>query len=113
MKKPKPITETAFAVQVVELFRLYNWRFMHMSPARTGKGAWVTRTNPEGVGFPDYIAVHEETQRILFAELKDEKSEPTPAQKAWLGDLGVCDNLEVFLWRPSMLEEIAEVLKGE
>ncbi len=102
---------------------------MHIKPAMTGKGAWVSRMNKEGKGFPDYCCVR--PPRLLFAELKDEKSKPSPEQEAWLEDLRECvkhimiypvpvpkgrkielfPSLEVYLWRPSQFDEIAELLR--
>jgi len=134
----KGISETAFATQVEELLRLYNWRFLHIRPSRTPKGYWQTFTNKEGIGFPDYLAVSKERQRLIFAELKDETSELKDAQVDWINDLEACQQTilleplqisngkaelalnkyekiltipEVYIWRPSQLESIAEILK--
>ena len=106
-----------------------------MKPGQTGKGTWVTRMNPEGKGYPDYTAVHEGKQRLLFIELKDDYSQTSEAQDEWLtdlrecirmitftptvkgrvpggeADLGLFPSFEVHIWRPKMIEEIAELLK--
>jgi hypothetical protein len=57
-------------------------------------------------GYPDRTCVRE---RILFAELKREKTKPTPDQVEWLDRLSRAGG-ECYLWRPSDLEEIAVVL---
>lgn len=66
-------------------------------------------------GFPDRVLVRE---RIIYAELKREltgkKSEdanrqPSPSQREWLDGLASA-GAEVYLWRPSDLEEIGLVL---
>ena len=125
----KGISETAFATQVEDLLRRFQWRFFHIKPAMTGKGAWVSRMNPEGKGLPDYIAVRR--GRLIFAELKDANSKTTPEQDEWLEDVRECvkqiminpvpvpigrtikhfPSLEVYLWRSSDIDEIIEVLR--
>ncbi len=57
-------------------------------------------------GFPDRVLVRE---RVIFAELKREKGVPTPAQIDWLNGLAAA-GAEVYLWRPSDLDEIAKIL---
>ncbi len=115
----KGISETAFASQVEDLLLRFGWRWMHIKPAMPGKGAWLSRTNPEGKGFPDYMAVR--PPRLLFAELKDQYSKTTPEQEAWLEDLRgrrrkvrldtVVNSPEIYLWRPDDLPEIIDKLR--
>ena len=57
-------------------------------------------------GFPDRVLVRE---RVIFAELKREKGKPTEAQIEWLDGLAAA-GAEVYLWRPSDLEEIGRIL---
>lgn len=57
-------------------------------------------------GYPDRTAVRE---RILFVELKREKTTPTDEQIRWL-DLLAAAGGEVYLWRPSDLDEIGRIL---
>lgn len=129
----KGISETAFASQVEDLLKIYGWRWTHFRPAWSNKGY---RTPIKGhKGFPDYCAVR--PPRLLFAELKDEYSKPTPEQDGWLDDLRECvrvitlepidvrtgrsykgkdygklvPSLEVYLWRPSQIKDIMEILK--
>lgn len=127
----KGISETAFASQVEDLLKLYGWRWTHFRPAWSRKGY---RTPIKGhKGFPDYCAVR--PPRLLFIELKDQYSKPTPEQEAWLNDLRECvkhitftpivkgkipsgetelslfPSLEVYLWRPSMFDEVRRILE--
>ncbi|KKL59720.1 hypothetical protein LCGC14_2212550, partial [marine sediment metagenome] len=53
----KGISETAFATQVEDLLIRFQWKWMHIKPAMTGKGAWVSRTNDEGIGWLNYILI--------------------------------------------------------
>jgi hypothetical protein len=57
-------------------------------------------------GYPDRTLVRD---RILFVELKREKTHPTDDQVAWLDKLAGAGG-ECYLWRPSDLDEIAAVL---
>ncbi len=57
-------------------------------------------------GYPDRTCVRE---RIIFVELKREKTKPTPDQIDWLDRLARAGG-EVYLWRPSDLDEIGRVL---
>ena len=127
------ISEHDFSTQIEDLLRLYQWRWCHWRPARTEHG-WRTALSGDK-GFPDYCCVR--PPRLLFAELKDQYSKPSPEQEAWLDDLKECVKVittvpiekgkslsyydanksgtliipEVYLWRPSMIDEIAECLK--
>jgi hypothetical protein len=63
-------------------------------------------------GFPDRVLVLR--GRIIFAELKREKKVATPVsahQREWLDGLAA-GGAEVYLWRPSDLEEIGEILSA-
>lgn len=108
----KGISETAFASQVEDLLKLFQWRWTHFRPANTGRG-WRTPLSGDK-GLPDYIAVR--PPRLIFAELKDQYSKPNPEQDAWLDDLRECDSVyslkpEVYLWRPTQIDEIMEILR--
>jgi hypothetical protein len=117
------ITEKQLREQIRDLVKIYGWRmaftqFSMMSPK----------------GFPDLCLAR--PPRLVFAELKSEKGKTTPEQEGWLQDLrrisecgyvagplecvmvgrhahaGVeARRIEVYLWRPSQIEHIAEVLR--
>ena len=57
-------------------------------------------------GFPDRVLVRD---RVLFVELKRETGKPTDTQKAWIRGL-LAAGAEVYLIRPSDLEDFAQVL---
>lgn len=57
-------------------------------------------------GFPDRVIVRD---RVIFAELKREKGKPTERQIAWLDGLARA-GAEVYLWQPSDLDEIGQIL---
>lgn len=136
----KGISETAFASQIFDLLTLYQWRWCHIRPAYSERG-WRTPIqghDPDGFkgkGLPDIIAVR--PPRLLFAEIKNEYGKPMPEQEAWLNDLRECVKIittapivkgkplsyynakkagtwilpEIYLWRPSDIEAIVEILR--
>lgn len=73
---------------------------------------WTTyhtlRSKGSRSGYPDRTCVRD---RIIFAELKREKTQPTDDQRVWLDTLAAGGG-EVYLWRPSDLDEIALILSG-
>ncbi len=138
MIKSIKISEHDFSTQVEDLLQRFGWRWMHMKPAMFKDGAWSSRMNEEGKGFPDYCVVsdhrYRKDNRLIFIELKSEKGKTTPAQEAWLEDLKECikhvsalpielgkrqrvvigsliPTLEVYLFRPSDIERITELLR--
>ena len=105
--KLPPQTEDSFLRQVLELAAMHKWRTIHVRPART-KAGWVTPI--QGYlceGWPDVFLCR--GHRLVCAELKSEAGKVTPKQTAWLLALGGA-GVEVFVWRPSDLEKIKEIL---
>lgn len=64
-------------------------------------------------GFPDWCLAHPTQNRLLVVELKREIGQPNKAQRRWLEALGRCGPPEVHVWRPSDLERITAILRGE
>jgi hypothetical protein len=104
----KPITENDFGKQILELARLLGWKSAHFRPAQTAHG-WRTAVQGDGKGWPDWVLVR--PPRIILAELKREQGKTSTEQDEWLALLRKCPTLEVYLWRPSELERIAEILR--
>lgn len=67
----------------------------------------VRYTQGSPAGFPDQVLIRD---RIIFAELKREKGKPTTNQIEYLDGLAAAGG-EVYLWRPSDIDEIAEILR--
>lgn len=71
---------------------------------------WTTyhtlRSKGSRSGFPDRVLIRD---RAIFAELKTEKGPVSDTQREWLTGLAKAQ-AEVYLWRPSDLEEIGRVL---
>jgi hypothetical protein len=68
--------------------------------------AWTSIHSPKGL--PDLTLVN--PPRLIYAELKSEKGKPTEAQQVWLDTLAQVPGVEVYLWKPSMLDDIYHTL---
>lgn len=106
------LSEQEFQVHVVALARRLGWRAWHDNATnaarRCGSCGEVRRLPRNTRGLPDLILVRR--PRVIFAELKSEDGQPTPAQRDWLNALAECDGVETYLWKPSSWDEIEEVL---
>lgn len=89
------LTEAEWAAQIVGLAKTLGWRRYH-----------TYRSDRSTPGWPDEAFVRE---RLILAELKRETTKPTDAQTDWLTALAAA-GAEVYLWRPSDLDEIAQIL---
>jgi hypothetical protein len=88
-------TETTFQHAVTELAALGGWRVFH---------AWLSvRSHP---GWPDLVLT-KPGQPVIYAELKLDGKQPTPAQQTWLEALAAATGTEVYCWRPSDWRAIA------
>jgi len=93
------VSERDFERQVKDLSKLFGFLYYH---------TWRSIHSP--AGFPDCTMVR--GNRVIFAELKSEKGEPSDKQLEWINALSdVGGNVECYLWRPSNLEAIAEILR--
>ncbi len=70
------------------------------------------RTHVQGhVGFVDLVLVKRgRPGRVIFAELKRQVAQPGPEQQAWLAALASAPAVEVYVWRPSDMAVVMEVL---
>lgn len=129
---PGPLTEDQFQRQVIDLAHAYHWLVAHFRAARTDRG-WRTPVEADAEGFPDLVLVR--GKRLIFAELKSQKGRVSAAQQGWLDSLAVVcagvaleldelrsnappnslpvepPSVEVYVWRPSMFDEVHELLK--
>lgn len=91
------VLEKELQAQVFELANLCGWRrAYHTHDSRRSAS-----------GFPDIVLVRE---RIVFLELKREKTKCSPAQRGWLRALRDAGG-EVYVVRPHNLDDLAVVLQ--
>jgi hypothetical protein len=98
-------------VQILETeWDAYLFRGGKSLSMQTGWTSYHTlRSRGSKAGFPDRVLFRE---RIVYVELKREKGAASPIsdfQKAWLDGLSRAGG-EVYLWRPSDLDEAAKIL---
>ena len=92
------MTEREFAAQVVELALALDWTVFR---------TWRSDHSPAGE--PDLRMCR--PPRYIVAELKTQRGKLTPLQEQAFMLLSQCRGIETYVWRPSQLEEIAEVLR--
>ena len=92
------LSERELTGYVRDVARLHGWRRFH---------TWLSKHSP--AGFPDEVLVR--SGRLIFAELKSERGKLSDEQEAWLEELRAVPGVEVFVWRPADMDEIATVLR--
>lgn len=94
------ITEKDLREQIRDLCKLFGWRFLFV---------WTSIHSPKGM--LDLLLINKAKRRVLFAELKSETGKMTIEQQEIFDELKACGQ-EVYLWRPSQIDEIAEILSS-
>jgi len=89
------LSEAQWQSQVIQLAKLRGWAYYHTVDSRKSNR-----------GFPDLVLVRE---RVIYAELKTQNGRVRPEQKDWK-DLLELAGQEVYLWRPSDVEQVDLVL---
>jgi hypothetical protein len=102
------VSEAEFQAQIIELGRILGYKVAHFRPAKTGKG-WRTAVSGDGAGFVDCVLV-KPYRRAIFAELKSEVGKLSDLQQGWVTLLRLAGE-EVYVWRPSQLDEIVDILQ--
>jgi hypothetical protein len=92
------VSERELTAYVRDVARAFGWRRYH---------TWLSKHSP--AGFPDEVLVR--SGRLIFAELKSERGRLSDEQEAWLEQLRAVPGVEVYLWRPAEMDEIATVLR--
>lgn len=112
MKDPRKITEKQFQEQLRKAALIHGWRYYHpwLSIHSTG-------------GYPDCTLLHAKKRRLIFVELKADGKDLRPDQQAWIDDLRLLSgsladgrenpvvDIEVYVWHPSDIDEIWEILR--
>ena len=94
---------------VLALAKVYGFRAVHWRAAKTAHG-WRTPVQGDGKGWPDLLLV--KGGRMIAAELKSDTGRLAPEQRLWLSVLEGA-GVETYLWRPSDLQHIADVLSAK
>jgi hypothetical protein len=101
------MSEDQLLVALLELFGLTGWRAYHV---RRSDRALVQGTG--GDGFPDIIAVHPSTNRMLVIECKSNVGVPTPDQLGWLFAFRGLGTVEATIVRPASYDAAIDWIRG-
>ena len=94
-------SEKEFQATVVEMAQAYGWLVNGVFEQRH----YAKRLSK---GYPDLTMVR--GKRLIVAELKSEKGKVSEDQLLWATALRGCA-VEYYLWRPSDIEQIEELLR--
>lgn len=109
-KADRAKTEDEWLADVIGLAKTFAWRTAHFRALRTEHG-WRTPVQGDGKGFPDLILTR--PPRMIVAELKRElRKLDDPHQQVWLAHFRGIAGVEVYVWRPSDVEYVTQVLSG-
>ncbi len=89
-----PMSEDQLLTGVLDLMRLFRWRYYHVRNSRRG----ITQGHS---GFPDIVAIR--PPRLMVVELKTQTGRLTFEQQSWLTDFEVVrqeKGIEAYVWRP-------------
>ena len=100
------MTEDELLTGLLELFGLTGWRAYHVrrSDRATIQGAG-------GEGFPDVIAAHPASSRLVAIECKGDRGYPTPGQLAWLFAFRAA-SIEATIVRPATYDAAIAWIQG-
>lgn len=86
---------------VIKTAELFGWRYYH-----------THRSDRSTAGFPDLVLVRSRhpRPRVLFVELKADRTKVTDAQRAWIADLRDCGQ-EAYVFRPRDWELVEKLLR--
>ena len=91
------ISEEDFMRSVIQIASDCAWSVYHTQDSRRSQA-----------GFPDLTLVR--SGQIIFAELKSQKGRIKKEQQEWLDRLRENGHVDVYLWRPSDLQDIIDRL---
>ena len=107
------LSEADFLAQLVAtkpnagLAVVLGWEHVHFRAARTAYGWRTPGSGSMAEGWPDLTLVRRD--RLIFAELKSETGRVEDTQRRVLEVLSRVG--ETYVWRPSQLASIAELLR--
>ena len=95
------ITEGVWQGTIMRVLKEAGYLAFHVHDSRRSPSGW-----------PDVAAIKPTGGTLYLCELKTDAGQVTPAQQAWLTALAGCTGVVAEVWRPSMVEDIIERLRG-
>ena len=110
MTKDNLISEKDLDRYVKDLAKVYGWSLYHqVDSVFCPTCRKPSFSKKDGPGFPDLVMSHP-NGRLIFVELKSQKGTLRPGQPEWLQLLHRGKGREVYLWRPSDMDTISQIL---
>ena len=104
------MTEKDFQSQLMQVVEMLGGLTYHAHDSRrqvTRNGERVLVGDADARGYPDLTIVTPD-RRVLFAELKADKKQPTDSQWIWLR--GLPDH-QAYLWRPDDWDDAVRIIQ--
>ena len=105
-----PVLERDFQAQLIEVVEMFGGLTYHAHDSRREvrrNGERVLVGDADAKGYPDLTIVTPD-RRVLWAELKTGKKQPTEAQWDWLRAL---PDHKAYLWRPSDWDDAVRIIQ--
>ncbi len=99
--KALAMAEPTFQRAIVDLAKMLGLLVHHCRPAAGRDGKWVTPIQGHQ-GFCDLVIAG--PGGVLFRELKNDITQPTPQQNRWI-DMLRSAGADVAIWRPAQLRD--------
>lgn len=100
----RAISEAAFQRDVEKVLKRFGWLYFHAPDNKPNRFGQIQNIK---AGFPDLCAVRGD--RVVYAELKRQLGVVSEDQEKWHEALRNAGQ-EVYVWRPSDMEELTGIL---
>lgn len=94
---PEVKLERSFQREVIQAAKDLGWN-VH----------WTRKSKGSPKGWLDLFLAR--PPRMIFAECKQERGKTTPGQDKWIKVLRQYPEAEVYVWRPSQMDEVGRIL---
>lgn len=112
-RKPRGRPEGELQDEVIDHLQQLGYLVAHFRPAKVMRGGvekYETPIGADGKGWPDLVAVHPMTKRVLVAELKSESGTVKEPQLEWLRAWQGVPGAIVTVLRPSSWDDLKGLL---
>lgn len=125
--KGRGVSERDFEKWMVEVARRFGWKCWHFHDSRRQVKPGVFVGDKDAAGVCDWILIHDDPPRLIFAEVKGDKGRLSEAQQEFLrmarevaySSRELIDrddwtqNMGVYVWQPGLEQAIEDVLRSK